>query len=183
MHHETGNRFFSTTEDRILSAWFGTPAAATSFESGRFARNSRAMSGERLDSAVAEIVLTRLPQRVPSHAARRQEDHPASRIHLPNPESLDGRARLLFAVSWVGDDADTRQTGSYRLGWVPFYERYIVTESLRQQDGEPGHSALGHFPATSDVIGACREIILAHWAEQLETGSRSPFAAVRRAGH
>jgi hypothetical protein len=182
MHQKKRHRFFSTSEDRILSAWFGTPAAATGFEVGRFARISGPMPARRLDTAVAEIVLNRLPQRVPSRIARQREEHPANRLHLPNPDSLDGQARLLFVVSWVDGDARVDQTGSYRLCWVPFYERYIVTESLQKQDDEPGHSALGHFPATSDVIGACREIILAHWAAQLETGARPPIGDVRRAG-
>ena len=94
--------------------------------------------------------------------------------------------RLLFEINWADSGPGMSWPAQYRLGWLPGFDRHVVTCSADTAE-VLGYCdfALGSFPHVSDVAGRrarARAIIVADWRIQYERYDQGPWAYLFQAG-
>jgi hypothetical protein len=174
---------FTPVEHAVLGRWFdvepqpeaaGIDPESAVAELGFLARPAEIDS--LFDAAVAHILLESVEQKLPQWAAVAPRGSKESRILFARDyRDPDGKplrkislaSRSLFTINWADSGPGYSWPVEYRLQWVPFYERWVVTASADSPDAH-GYCdfALGSFGRDEAIEKSVGEIIKADWTEQ-----------------
>lgn len=91
-----------------------------------------------------------------------------------NPSRAVSFPRFVFSIRWPSDFSPTIDglyLESYHLYYLPFYDRYVVTQSVDEGLVDCfvcNHSqlAIGHFAAGTPLLEGVKEVLIKDWTER-----------------
>jgi hypothetical protein len=115
-----------------------------------------------LQAAVAHLMLGGTNRRL--GRVRLRPDGTAPVTRRPRVRRVGARPAFLFSIEWP-DSAIASGRTSYFATAAPGYERTAITASMPTPELF-GYCdvALGHFPATDDVLQCVRPVVVQHWS-------------------
>jgi hypothetical protein len=125
----------------------------------------------RSDAAVGGILLEAMEHRLPQWMGRNRDGEVAMARKYSDPAKHAERtvkltAQSLLTINWGGGPGNSWPE-SYKLVWVPVFERFVVTSSSDSPEGF-GYCdfALGAFTLDTSPLDGARNLIAQNWATQ-----------------
>ena len=188
---DSRNSLFHPVENTILSEWLGInpPQGCPAYDdlealpydentvdhvTLRHDYTGFEESEHALSDAVARIALKPIERRLPQFVVFDQEGTVTEYgRHYSDLAKHDTRSvvllpRLAFAINWADSAPGISWPESYYVTYIPGYDLYIVTGSNDTPEIY-GYCdrAIGHFPASKEVVKGIRELLMEDWAKML----------------
>ena len=128
---------------------------------------------ESIGNAVARLVLTDIQDRLPQWAVsyRSGELEFGRGYEKPRRHTVALLPRFLFMINWADSGPGISWPESYHVGFLPFYNVYVVTGS---QDSSDAYGYLdrtvGYFKPDVPLLEGCRQVLVADWERQAGYG-------------
>ena len=184
---------FSAAEHAVLAKWFnveplpevaGLDCDTALAELGFRERPSAIYTLE--SAATAHILLESAEGRLPQWALVDCSAKTAQPIIFARPyrdpvgkplRKVSVASRSLFTINWADSGPGYSWPVEYRLVWVPFYERWVVTASADSTDAH-GYCdfALGSFSRNEPTEETVGSIIKRDWSSQLSEYGQERWA-------
>ena len=123
-----------------------------------------------IPNAVARIVLSTVQHRLPQWAAHGEDGLVFGRYPFgKHAGKLNILPQFLFGINWASTAPGFSWPVDYYVGYLPFYDVYIVTASADSPDAFGYNDiAIGHFQADDDILNSCERVIRTDWQRQLD---------------
>ena len=128
---------------------------------------------DRLQIAIAQILLHHVQDRLPQWAAVTSDGEPVTnrRRHAQHKEArLQFNPRLLFEINWATSGPGFEWPEAYHVTYVPGLEKYIFTASRDGADalGCEDH-AIGAADRTDDDLQrTAKKVLTSYWRHQVD---------------
>lgn len=166
---------------RILSAYLGNqpdPGLDALFDAMGIEEPE---VGGRISVAVAQVLLEADQDLLPQWSCTDDDGEVRfgrqafARAEPPGRLRIAGE--LVCCINWADSGPGFSWPESYHLFRVPGFDRYVVTASRDSSDGMGcSDNAIGHRAADVPPLEAARELIVAWWRWQKETGEQARWA-------
>jgi len=145
---------------------------------------------ERIDAAVAQIVLERIQDRLPQWAAVAFDAPPGQRVTLGRDirerranRKIEVMPRHLFSIDWAMSGPGISWPIAYLVTYVPGFNKMVVTASADSPDAFGACDfALGWFEPTVSIEEGARDIIIRDWGRQASEYSQEHWQWFELAG-
>jgi hypothetical protein len=128
-----------------------------------------------VEAAVAFVLLERVEEQLPQWSTMSDEGMRFARPYR-DPDLIPLRKvaivpRRLFTINWATSGPGFDWPEEYRITWVPYYDRWVVTAS--RDDEEPyGYrdNGIGHFGVDVPVRDGSRQAVMEWWCSIRDAG-------------
>ena len=173
---------FGPAEHVVLAHWLGQrPADEAKVLSLEHALELLREAGATLpdeapvEAAIAFVVLERVEERLPQWTSISdgvlQLARPYRDPNLVPDRKVGIVPRRLFTINWASSGPGFDWPEEYRITWVPYYDRWVVTAS---RDSEELHgccdNAIGHFGVDVSIKDGSRQAVMGWWRSQRDNG-------------